>query len=159
MKRRFRIGKSSAAFIVLMVLVLAATHPVQAQSSAQAQTAIDRGYASVLSAEQAGGNVTLLVEKLNTAISLVQQADAVNSTDPARAQALYSEAASIASNVTQSAPAVAAAGRASVAAAQFSLIVETIALGALAVVGYLFIPRLFWRFWLRTHRGWRLKKA
>ena len=141
------------------MLVLLASSAVQGQSGSQASVQIGQAYVAVLSAGQAGGNITALVAKLNMAISLVQQANSVNATDPPRAQALYSQASVIAQQVLQDAPGVAAAGRAAMLDSQIELVVETVVLGALAVAAYLFAPRVFWRLWLRTHKDWKLKRA
>jgi hypothetical protein len=151
---------SHVAVVVVSLLVFATVMvPVaRAETSSQVSAQIGQAYAAVLNAEQNGGNVSSLVAQLNSAISLVQEADLVNSTNPSRAQTLYSQAFSLASQVVQSAPGVAAAGRTSVSAAQFDLIVESIVLAALAGLVYVYTPKIFWNFWLRTHRDWRVKK-
>lgn len=144
----------AAAFVLASVYGAS----VQAQTSSDARSQIGQAYAAVLQAEASGGNVTYLVKTLNSAVTLVQQGDLVNGTDPGRAQALYSQASSLAQQVIQNSSAVAASGRASVANAQIALGVETAALAALAVVAYVYTPRVFWRLWLRIHRDWRVKK-
>ena len=146
-----------AATCILALLFVPASS-ANAQTSSQVKAQIAQAYTAVLTAEQGGGNVTSLVAKLNSAVSLVQQADALNATDPARAQPLYSQASALAQQVIGAAPAVAAAGRASTFDAQVSLVAETAVLAALAVLAYLYVPRLFWRYWYRTHRDWRVKK-
>ncbi len=151
---------SAAAFAVVFLVVFAAASPsAYAQSSSQVASQVGQAYVAILKAEQSGGNITALVAKLNAAVSFLQQANLVNSTNPSRAQSLYSQASALAQQVISSAPAVAAAGKASVFDAQVSLAVETAALAALAVLAYLYVPRLFWRYWYRTHRDWRVKKA
>ena len=150
------IAAMAAACVIALCFVPASS--ASAQTSSQVNAQIAQAYSSVLGAESSGGNVTSLVAELNSAISLVQQADSINATNPARAQSLYSQASALAQQVISAAPAVAAAGRAAVFDAQVSLAVETAVLGALAVLAYVYVPRLFWCFWLRTHRGWRVKK-
>jgi hypothetical protein len=139
-------------------VAMTAPLPAHGQSSSQVASQIDQAYVAVLSAERSGGNITSLVVKLNSAVSLLQQADAINETDPSRAQSLYSKASALALQVSQAAPTVSAAGRAAVFNSQLDLGVETTILTALAVVAYLYTPKIFWRFWLRTHKGWRVKK-
>lgn len=150
------IAAMAAVCVIALCFVTASSASVQASSQVKAQIA--QAYSSVLSAESSGGNVTALVAKLNSAVSLMQQADALNATSPAKAQSLYSQASTLAQQVISSAPAVAAAGRASTFDAQASLAVETAVLAALAALAYLYVPRLFWRYWYRTHRDWRVKK-
>ena len=150
----------SALFLATLLTSSFATPPAaHALASSQVQAQISQAYTAVLKAEQSGGNVTSLVAKLNSAVSLVQQAGLVNSTDPAKAQSMYSQASTLAQQVISSAPAVAAAGKAATFDAQASLVVETAVLAGLAVLAYLYVPRLFWRYWYRTHRDWRVKKA
>ena len=151
------IAALAAACVIALLFVPASS--ASAQTSSQVKAQIAQAYSSVLSAESSGGNVTFLVVKLNSAVSLVQQADALNTTDPTRAQSLYSQASALAQQVISAAPAVAAAGRAAVFDAQVSLVVETAALAVLAALAYLYVPRLYWRYWGRTHKDWRVKKA
>jgi len=132
---------------------------VSAQSSSGVRAQIGQAYSSVLNAEQNGGNVSSLVAKLNAAISLVQQADSINGTNPSKAHTLYAQASSLASQVVQASPSVAAAGRAFVGGTQLALVVETVGLAGLALVIYRFGSRLFWTLWLRAHKTWRVKKA
>jgi hypothetical protein len=149
---------AALAVVAAAVLSLAAVPPALGATSSQAEAQIGAAYAAVLAAEQAGGNVTSMVAKLNAAVALVQRADLVNSTDPALARSLYSNASALAAQVAQEAPAVAASGRASVLSSQVDLGVETAVLAALAVAAYVFTPRLFWGLWARAHRGWKVKR-
>ncbi len=151
-------GLSVIAVILLFGLAFAAL-PVHAQQSAQVSAQIGQAYIAVLNAEGNGGNVTSLVAKLNSAISLLQQADKINSTNPTQAQSLYSQASTLATQVVQASPATASAGKASVANAQVELVVETTILVGLAAVAYLYTPRIFWRIWFRTHRKWKVSKS
>ncbi|HEV2139144.1 MAG TPA: hypothetical protein VGR53_09910 [Nitrososphaerales archaeon] len=143
----------------LLLLSILPTYMASAQSSSSVRAQIGQAYSAVQSAEQNGGNASSLIVKLNTAISLVQQADGVNGTNPSRAQALYAQAATLASQVVQDSSSVAAAGRASVIAAQLALITETVVLGGLAVITYVFTPRVFWALWLSAHRTQKVKKV
>jgi len=145
------------AFVFLLALSFQ-TSRAEAQSHSQAEAAIAQAYGAILGAQQSGGDVTSLVAQLNSAISLVQRADVANTTDPSQAQSLYAQASSLAAQVVQSAPGVAAAGRASVMTAQIDLAIETVFLGVLAVAAYLSLPRIFWSLWLSAHRDWRVSK-
>ena len=140
-------------------LLLGAAPLSNAQGQSQAEAQIGQAYAAVLGAEQSGGNVTALVAKLNTAISYAQQAGQIEASNPAQAQSLYAQASSLASQVIQAAPGVASAGKAAVFAAQVDLVIETAVVAELAVVAYLYVPRLFWRLWIRAHRDWRVRRS
>ena len=147
----------AAVIIVVLVLASASVPAAKAQTATQVQSQIGQAFAAVQSAEQAGGNVTALVAKLNSAIGLVQEANSVSASDPARAASLLAQASTLAQEVTNAAPSAAAAGRASVAAGQLDLVIETVVLAALAAAAYVCVPRLFWGLWLRTRRDWRVK--
>ncbi len=160
MLKRSKISRTLSLTIVTVVVIsLAISHQATAQTSAEAKSQIAAAYAGVLAAEQSGGNVTSLVAKLNAAVQMVSLADNVNGSDPARAQSLYSHASALAAQVIQGARGVASEGKAAVMAAQVGLAVETIALAGLAALAYVFTPRLYWRFWFRTHKDWRVKKS
>jgi hypothetical protein len=144
---------------MLLATLLAGSAPAMAQNSGGVHAQIDQAFLAIHAAEADGGNVTSLVSTLNQAINLTEKADSLNSTSPQGAASLYSQAYSLASGVVQGAPAVAAQGRAAVSASTTEFYAETIALAALAVVGYFFTPKLFWRAWLRAHKGWRVQKV
>jgi hypothetical protein len=147
-----------AAFIFL-ILLLSSAQRAYSFSSSQVRQEIGQAYASVLDAEQKGGNVTGLVSQLNEAITLLNQGDAANKTNPSLAQQLYSSAFSIASNVIQLSPGVASAGVASRSLSLEIFASETAVLGILAFLAYLLTPRVFWSAWVRARRGWRVRKA
>lgn len=158
--KRLQCNRDSVlALSFVLALAMVAAPLAQAQSPSQVNAQIGQAYAAVLGAEKSGGNVTSLVAKLDSATSLLQQANLVNSTDPARARSLYSQASSLAGEVLRSAPAVAAAGEASVSATQLALGVESAVLTALALLAYLYTPRAYWTLWLRTHKDWKVRKS
>ena len=73
-------------------------------------TAINDAFASVYSADQNGGDVSELVQRLNEAVMLAQRAEAENSTDSVAAAADLENATQIAENVSQQAASVSASG-------------------------------------------------
>lgn len=153
--------RSRTVLLAIIVLGMLIVPPsvARAQSQPQAQSQIAQAYAAVRSAQQKGGNVTSLVAQLNSAISLVQQGDSVNATDPARAQSLYAEASAIAQQVLQAAPGV---GQAGAAARQLQEALSIGAAGAVVVFAallYLYGERIYHRFWLWAYSGYTVKKV
>ena len=144
---------------IFLAALLFGSAPAVAQSSGSAHAQIDQAFVATHAAEADGGNVTSLVSTLNQAINLTEGADRLNATNPQGAASLYSQAYSLASDVIQKAPTVAAQGKAAVSASTTEFYGETVVLGALAVVTYFFTPMVFWRIWLRAHEGWRVKKV
>jgi len=144
---------------ILLATLLLGSAPALAQTSGSVHAQIDQAFQAVHAAAADGGNVTSLVATLNQAINLTGRADGMNSTNPQGAANLYSQAYSLASGVLQTAPAVASQGKAAVSASTTEFYSETIVLAALAAVGYYFTPRIFWRAWLRAHKGWKVKRV
>lgn len=144
---------------ILLATLSAGSAPAMAQTSGSTRAQIEQAFLAIQAAEANGGNVTSLVSTLNQAINLTETADRLNATDPQGAASRYSQAYSLAVKVLQEAPAVAAQGRAAVSTSTIELYGETVLLGALAAVGYFFTPRVFWRAWLRAHKGWRVRKV
>src|SRR5487761_86650 len=92
--------------IVLSILIAGSTiagiHSSVAASPADfssASNAIDSAYVSVHSAEESGGNVSSLVNQLDSALALVQRAQSENATNPSQATLDLQNATQIAQKV------------------------------------------------------------
>jgi hypothetical protein len=147
------------AIALLLATLFYSSAPAVAQSSGSVHAQIGQAFVAVHAAQSDGGNVTSLVSTLNQAINLTERADKLNSTNPQGAASLYTQAYSLASSVLQAAPAVATQGRATVSTSTIEFYGETVLLGAFALAAYFFTPRIFWRIWLRIHKGWRVEKV
>jgi len=145
---------SSAAFAFLLLLVIAPTVEAQAGTVSGANQAIQQAFASVQIAEKMGGNVTSLVFQLNQAVGLVARGGATSNLT--EAATLFGEATQIANSVSASAPQVALNGAQATRLAQDTTVGEIVAFIVAGVLVYLYLPRLFWRLWLRSHRDWKV---
>jgi len=155
-----RLARShKAIFVIVTVFILFSFSSLRfvkvTRGEPAARDTIADAFSAVLEAEKAGGNVTPLVSSLNEALRLVEQGE--NSTDRAEAAVLYEQATQIAEQVLASAPKVKEVGLAAQRNSTTFLVVSMVALGVTALVSYLFVPRLFWTLWLRSHRGWRVE--
>ena len=126
-----------------------------AQGETTARDTISDAFNAVLEAEKTGGDVTGLVTSLNEALKLVEEGK--RSPEQPKAAALYDRAKQIAQDVLTSAPKVKEAGLVAQRNATNLLTISIVALAVTALIAYLFVPRLFWTLWLRSHRGWRVE--
>lgn len=152
-------ARAAPLFLSALVLLVLVSPPVNAQSSSDALGAIRAAFVAVAEAEQSGGAVGVLADQLNEALALVAQGEALEATDSLAAQVLYRQAQELAGQVLAQAPARREAG---IMVRQNRLTLLMVELGALAALGvgaYFVVPRLFWRFWLRVHQGWRVRRA
>jgi hypothetical protein len=143
----------------MLVVLLSSVPTVGAAPSPAQVTAVQQkiatAFVAVQQAESRGGNVAGLTASLNQAVQLLQQAEQTSS--PSQAATFLAQASSIAGNVTAEAPAVGAQGAAAVQNGLIITGVEVAAIAAACVLVYLYLPRLFWRLWERTHSDWEAK--
>ncbi len=134
------------------------TIPAHSQTPASTQSEILTAFSKVQSAEQAGGNVTALVADLNQATSLLSEANSTAQSDPAKSAALSSQASAIAAEVGQQAAAVEAYGAANRRLASEFYVLEMGLLVTIAILLYVYLPKIVRRTRFRLHADWRVKK-
>ena len=149
--------------ITLLVLVISTTpigsHEATGGQLETANNAVNSAFSAIYYAEQDGGDASALVEKLNTAILLIQRAVAENATDPNAATADLSNATTIAQRVSQNSSSVSTSG---LMARQLSLYesLGTVAAAlGLAALAYLRGDRVYRRLWLYVYRNHVVKKS
>lgn len=143
-----------ALFLILshMMVAHAAT-----ESVADVRSAIITAFKALGEAYNAGGDVSNLTEKLNEALNLTAEAEAIASTYPGEAQTLLSEAKTLAQNVTSQAPLIKEEG---LKQGQTQTIITFASIAAAIIVGiliYMFGPNLLWRLWLNLRRNYTVK--
>ena len=142
-------------FLSISVLLSAATL-VQSQTSTldSAQTAVHDAYKALVKADNAGGDISQLVDQLNLALNFTSQAQALIVSNPQQAQTLALQAQTLAQNVTQQASTTAGAGL-----FQRTLIIGASIASLLAggILVYVFGPKIFWKVWLRLRKNYRVR--
>ncbi len=123
--------------------------PAVNQSFTDARVA--EAYRAVADAERKGGNVSSLVYELNSAIDLVTKAEQTGN------QSLRLEALSKLLRVVQEASIVGEQGQANFRSNQIWTAITFGVEGAIAVLAYVFSPRIFWTVWARLRGRWRVK--
>jgi predicted PurR-regulated permease PerM len=147
----------------LLILIISTT-PISSREAtggqlATANNSVNSAFSSVYYAEQNGGDVSVLVENLNIAVSLIQKAVAENATDPSAATADLSNATSIAQMVSLNSTFVSTSGsmaRQLRLVASLGTVVATLAIAALV---YLRGDRVYRRLWLYVYRNHVVKKS
>jgi len=135
------------------------SHEATGGQLATADNSVNRAFSAVYYAEQNGGDVSALVEKLNVAMSLIQKAVAENATDPSAATTDLSNATTIAQTVSLNSTFVSASGsmaRQLRLAQSLDTVITTLAIAALA---YLRGDRVYRRLWLYVYRNHVVKKS
>lgn len=98
-----------------------------------------------------GGDVTALVEELNKAINLLEEAEETGNEE------LKSEALRIMENVLAEAPEVGEAGQASIQNLRIQAALTITTLIAVSIVLWRYLPRLIWQLWIRSKKRWRAR--
>lgn len=153
--------KTISTFILLSTLFLILSQVIVARSSTEstdeARSAVYTAFKALIEACNAGGDVSNLTEILNKALNLTSEAETISSTNPSEAQALMSEAQTLAENVTDQAPLVREEGLRQ--GQTWTIITIASITGALAVgiLIYVFGPDLLWRLWLRLRKDYIVK--
>jgi predicted PurR-regulated permease PerM len=123
-----------------------------------ASSAVQNAFVAVQTAGNDGGNITALVTQLNGALTLLQNANTENASNPSQASTDLQSAVSIAQGVQASAASVAQQG---ISARQFQLglsIGSAIVIVGLAAALYLYGDRVYRRLWLWMFGGQIVKK-
>lgn len=102
-------------------------------------------------AESMGGNIEDLVESLNRAINLIEEGERTNN------EKLKNEALDLIEEVIAEAPKVGEEGRVAAQNLKTQTVITISVLAVLAVVVWLFLPRLFWRLWVNSRKRWKVK--
>jgi hypothetical protein len=138
------------AFLFLgLLLSTYITAPVSAESSDELRLELGVAFTKVAEAEWAGGDISDLVQVLNSAASLIDKGD----------DASLKVAEDMIQYVSVSALEKKEEG---VQATQYQYIVlgaTLVALVASAAIVWFYGSRVFWAIWIRTKRGWRVEAA
>lgn len=128
-----------------------------ANDFATANSAINSAYLATHNAEKSGGNVTVLVNELNTAIALVEKAQAENSTQPAQAIVDLQNATRIAILVSNQSSSIANSGKSEIQARNTASVASAIVIIVVAALVYLYGGRIYRRAWLYLYRNYVVK--
>jgi hypothetical protein len=151
---------------LLLALFALSLYPRTDSASAVTQTQvssanseIQSAFASAVGAEKSSGNVSSLDAKLNTAIQLVQKAEAENSTNPSQAAADLQNASAVAQSVIAESPSVSRTGSAARQTTEITSVSAASAIVVVAALVYVFGGRIYRMAWLRLHRDYVVRPA
>jgi hypothetical protein len=159
--RRFK-AAAAVSIAVCFAFALAVTPPASAASQtdfSNAQEAIALAYSATVGAASNGGNVTALVARLQSSLILVENATAVNTSDPALASAYLQNATLIANGVSAQALLVGQAGLNARQAQTLESVGSAAGIVVVASLLYLFGDRIYRALWLRLYGGHLVRKV
>jgi len=134
------------------------SHEAAGGQFATANNSVNDAFSSVYYAEQNGGDVSALVEKLNTAVSLIQRAIAENVTDPNSATTDLSNATAIAQMVSLNSTSVSTSGSMARQLRLYGALGTVAATLGIATLTYLRGDRAYRRLWLYVYRNHVVEK-
>ena len=142
--------------LLLITLSLGALSITCAQVSTvdQAQAATNTAYNAITNAYNAGADTTQLIEQLNQALNITQQAQ--QTSDPQQSATLAAQAQAIAENVTQQANEAANTAQNSIPVIPITAAAATLIVG---LVIFLLGPKALWKIWFKLRRNFKVKTA
>lgn len=120
---------------------------------------MNNAFSSVYYAEQSGGDVSTLVERLNTAAFLIQRAKAENATNPSAAATDLSNAIAIAQMVSLDSASVSSSGSTARQLRLYESLGTIVGTLTLAVLVYLKGDRVYRRLWLFVYKDHLVKRT
>ncbi len=141
-----------SAFLLLVISSMPAQSKGAQATFSSTKASINDAFSSIQDAERNGGDVSTLIQQLNAAILLVQEAQAENSTNPSQAMAALENATQIAQTVSQQSASVSAEGSDSRRVQLYESIGIIIATVAGSTVAYTQWDPVYRRLWLLVYR-------
>jgi len=134
------------------------SHEAAGGQLATANNSVNTAFSSIYRAEQNGGDISALVEKLNTAIFLIEKTEAENATDPNAAIADLSNATTTAQMVSLNSTSVSTNGSSARQIRLYESLGAVAATLGMAALTYLQGDRVYRRLWLYVYRNHVVKK-
>jgi predicted PurR-regulated permease PerM len=149
----------ATVLILLLFSTIAASQKASPEPFSVANDSVNNAFSSIYNAEQNGGNVSSLVERLNVAILLIQRANAENATDPSAAAADVSNATSIAQMVALTSTSVSRSGSTGRELRLYESLATIVVTLVVATLAYFKGDRVYRRLWLYVYRNHLVKKT
>jgi predicted PurR-regulated permease PerM len=149
----------ATVLILLPFSTIAASQKASPEPFSVANDSVNNAFSSIYNAEQNGGNVSSLVERLNVAILLIQRANAENATDPSAAAADVSNATSIAQMVALTSTSVSRSGSTAREVQLYESLVTIVVTVVVATLAYFKGDRVYRRLWLYVYKNHLVKKT
>lgn len=145
--------------LILLSLFASGFHASAASASdfSNANNTINTAFSSIYAAQRDGGNVTLLIAKLNTALALVGKAQVENASNPSQATSDLQNATQIANQVSFEAPQIASAGRSTVEFNEAVSISSAAAIIIIAALIYFYGGRIYHRTWFYLYKKYLVR--
>jgi hypothetical protein len=152
----------AVGWLLLVAFSLISFFSVTAASAnnfAGTNSAISDAFVATYNAQKNGGNVTTLINELNSAVSLVEKAQAENSTNPSQALSDLQNATQIANLVQSQSTSISRAGASALQLRNSESIGSAIAIAVVAALIYIYGGRIYRRAWLHAYRNHVVKPS
>jgi hypothetical protein len=150
----------SVTLIVLVISTIpSCSHEVAPGQFVTADNSVNNAFSSVYYAEQNGGDVSALIEKLNAAVFLIQKAGAENATNPNAATTDLSNATRIAQMVSLTSASVSSSGSTARQLRFYESLGTIVATLVVATLAYLRGDRVYRLLWLYVYKNHLVKKT
>jgi hypothetical protein len=149
----------ATALIFLLFSTITASQKANPKPFSVANDSVNNAFSSIYNAEQNGGNVSSLVERLNVAILLIQRANALNATDPSAAAADLSNATSMAQMVALTSASVSRSGSTAREVRLYESLGTIVVTLVVATLAYFKGNRVYRRLWLYVYKNHLVKKT
>jgi hypothetical protein len=149
---------ATALILSMLSTTLVRPQEVIAGPVSVANNSVNDAFSSIYYAEQNGGDVSLLVGRLNVAILLIQKANAENATNPTTATSDISNATTIAQMVSLASASVSQSGSMARQLRLYESLGTIVATLGAATMIYLKVDRVYRRLWFFVYRNHVVKK-
>jgi predicted PurR-regulated permease PerM len=144
---------ATALILSMLSTTLVRTQVATAGPVSVANNSVNDAFSSIYYSEQNGGDVSLLVGRLNVAILLIQKANAENATNPTTATSDISNATTIAQIVSLSSASVSQSGSMARQLRLYESLGTIVLTLGVATMIYLKGDRVYRRLWFLVYRN------
>jgi len=145
-----------ALLVVMLMLASLSAFVMNVNANAdedELRTALQNAYLQIVVAEQRGANVSLVATKLDIALQLI---DGAKNESPLERNESLTNAKLIINEASNSISSLISIGESTVLWSRIMLLSSVVLLGITLILVYVFVPKIFWRLWLKMKRNWRI---
>jgi len=144
------------ATVLVCVFLISSSLTSIIGAAGDARVKLARIYSDLVNAESAGADVSVAATKLDEAGRLIASAESAN--EPEKSN-LLAMASVLIGEVEAMIPKLMEAGRSATLYRSVTTIASVAISASSAIFLYIYGPRIIWRLWLRSRRGWRVRRA
>lgn len=144
------------ATVLVCVFLISSSLTSTIEATGDVRVKLARIYSDLVNAESAGADISVAATKLDEARRLIASAESAN--EPEKSS-LLAMASVLIGEVEAMIPELMEAGRAATLYRSVTTIASVAISASSAIFLYIYGPRILWRLWLRSRKGWRVRRA